>query len=40
MALAIAHRGYILQSGEIVLTDTAAVLAGNKAVQRAYLGGD
>ncbi|TAK01339.1 MAG: ABC transporter ATP-binding protein [Chloroflexota bacterium] len=40
MALGIANRGYILQSGEIVLTDTAAVLAGNEAVQRAYLGGD
>jgi branched-chain amino acid transport system ATP-binding protein len=40
MALGIANRGYILQSGEIVLADTAAVLAGNEAVQRAYLGGD
>jgi branched-chain amino acid transport system ATP-binding protein len=40
MALGIANRGYILQSGEIVLTDKAAVLAGNEAVQRAYLGGD
>ncbi|MCI0583661.1 MAG: ABC transporter ATP-binding protein [Chloroflexi bacterium] len=40
MALGIANRGYILQSGEIVLADSAAVLAGNEAVQRAYLGGD
>jgi branched-chain amino acid transport system ATP-binding protein len=40
MALGIANRGYILQSGEIVLTDTAKVLAGNEAVRRAYLGGD
>jgi branched-chain amino acid transport system ATP-binding protein len=40
MALAIANRGYILQSGEIVLSDSASVLAGNEAVQRAYLGGD
>jgi branched-chain amino acid transport system ATP-binding protein len=40
MALGIANRGYILQTGEIVLSDTAAVLAGNEAVQRAYLGGD
>ena len=40
MALGIAHRGYILQSGEIVLTDKASVLAGNEAVQKAYLGGD
>jgi branched-chain amino acid transport system ATP-binding protein len=40
MALGIASRGYILQSGEIVLSDRAAVLAGNEAVRRAYLGGD
>jgi branched-chain amino acid transport system ATP-binding protein len=40
MALAIAHRGYILQTGEIVLTDQAAALATNAAVREAYLGGD
>jgi branched-chain amino acid transport system ATP-binding protein len=40
MALGLANRGYILQSGEIVLADSAAVLAGNEAVKRAYLGGD
>jgi branched-chain amino acid transport system ATP-binding protein len=40
MALAIAHRGYILQTGEIVLTDQAAALAKNEGVRRAYLGGD
>jgi branched-chain amino acid transport system ATP-binding protein len=40
MALAIAHRGYILQTGEIVLTDQAAALAKNEAVRHAYLGGD
>ncbi|MBI2776852.1 MAG: ABC transporter ATP-binding protein [Chloroflexi bacterium] len=40
MALGVAHRGYILQSGEIVLADAAAVLAKDEAVQRAYLGGD
>lgn len=40
MALAIAHRGYILQTGEIVLTDQAAALANNAAVREAYLGGD
>jgi branched-chain amino acid transport system ATP-binding protein len=40
MALAIAHRGYILQTGEIVLTDQAAKLATNAAVREAYLGGD
>jgi branched-chain amino acid transport system ATP-binding protein len=40
MALGIAHRGYILQTGEIVLTDEAAALAKNEGVRRAYLGGD
>jgi branched-chain amino acid transport system ATP-binding protein len=40
MALAVAHRGYILQTGEIILTDQAAALADNAAVRRAYLGGD
>ncbi len=40
MALAIAHRGYILQTGEIVLTDQAAALSTNAAVREAYLGGD
>jgi branched-chain amino acid transport system ATP-binding protein len=40
MALAIANRGYILQTGEIVLTDQAAALSTNKAVREAYLGGD
>jgi len=40
MALAIANRGYILQTGEIVLTDAAAALAKDPAVRSAYLGGD
>ena len=40
MALAIANRGYILQTGEIVLTDVASALARNPAVRAAYLGGD
>ena len=39
MALAIAQRGYIMQTGEIVLTDAAAALARNPEVKRAYLGG-
>lgn len=39
MALAIARRGYILQTGEIVLADEAASLARNPAVRAAYLGG-
>jgi branched-chain amino acid transport system ATP-binding protein len=40
MALAIAKRGYILQTGEIVLADEASALAKNPAVRSAYLGGD
>ncbi len=38
MALSIANRGYILQTGEIVLTDTAGNLQKNAMVQKAYLG--
>jgi len=38
MALSIAHRGYVLQTGQIVLTDTAASLQKNEMVQKAYLG--
>jgi branched-chain amino acid transport system ATP-binding protein len=39
MALGIASRGYILQTGEIVLQDTSDKLIVNPEVQRAYLGG-
>ncbi len=38
MALSIAHRGYVLQTGEIVLADTAENLKSNEMVQKAYLG--
>jgi branched-chain amino acid transport system ATP-binding protein len=38
MALAIANRGYVLQTGEIVLSDSAANLRKNTTVQKAYLG--
>lgn len=38
MALSVAHRGYVLQNGEIVVSDTAANLRSNESVQRAYLG--
>ncbi len=38
MALSIAHRGYVLQTGQIVLSDTAANLRQNEMVQKAYLG--
>ena len=38
MALKIAHRGYILQIGEVTLGDDAAKLANNPKVKEAYLG--
>jgi branched-chain amino acid transport system ATP-binding protein len=38
MALSIAHRGYVLQTGRIVLANTAAELAANETVRKAYLG--
>ena len=38
MALAIANRGYVLQSGRVVLAGTAASLLQNPQMQRAYLG--
>jgi branched-chain amino acid transport system ATP-binding protein len=38
MALSIANRGYVLQTGEIVLTETAQNLKNNAMVQKAYLG--
>ncbi len=38
MALQIAHRGYVLQTGEIVLEGTAEELQANEMVRKAYLG--
>lgn len=38
MALQIADRGYVLQSGEIMMSDTAANLRRNPDVQKTYLG--
>ena len=38
MALSVASRGYVLQTGEIVLHDTVDNLKKNKMVQKAYLG--
>ncbi len=38
MALSIAHRGYVLRTGEIVLADTAENLRTNEMVQKTYLG--
>ncbi len=37
-ALTIAHRGYVLQTGQIILSDSAAGLAANEDVRRSYLG--
>ena len=38
-ALSIAHRGYVLETGKIVLSGNAAELLENDAVKKAYLGG-
>jgi branched-chain amino acid transport system ATP-binding protein len=38
MALQVADRGYVLQTGEIVLKDSAKGLRDNEEVQKAYLG--
>lgn len=38
MALSVASRGYVLQTGEIVLQDSAENLRKNEMVQKAYLG--
>lgn len=40
MALSLADRGYVLQTGKIVLTDTAKNLLTNDLVRQAYLGGE
>jgi len=40
MALGIAKRGYILQTGEVVLADSAEKLRQDPAVRKAYLGED
>jgi branched-chain amino acid transport system ATP-binding protein len=38
MALSIANRGYVIQTGEIILSDSAANLKSNEMVQKSYLG--
>jgi branched-chain amino acid transport system ATP-binding protein len=38
MALQIANRGYVIETGRIALTDTASNLATNSTVRKAYLG--
>ena len=38
MALEAAHRGYVLETGRVVLADNAAALKGNEQVRKTYLG--
>lgn len=38
MALSVAHRGYVLETGTVVLHDIAAALRENELVRKAYLG--
>jgi branched-chain amino acid transport system ATP-binding protein len=40
MALGAARRGYVLETGQIVLSDTGQALLDNPEVRRAYLGQD
>jgi branched-chain amino acid transport system ATP-binding protein len=40
MALSVAARGYVLQTGKVVLADTAENLRRNETVRKAYLGED
>ena len=40
MALSIAKRGYVLETGEIVLADSASALQEDETVRKAYLGED
>ncbi len=38
LALRLAHRGYVIENGQVILADTAAALLENEGVRRAYLG--
>jgi branched-chain amino acid transport system ATP-binding protein len=40
MALAAANRGYVIETGKVVLSDTGAALLEDPDVKKAYLGGD
>jgi len=40
MALSIAHRGYVIETGSIVLTGSGEELMKSNEVQKAYLGGE
>lgn len=37
-ALKLAHRGYVLETGKVVLTGTSKELLGNSEIRKAYLG--
>ena len=39
LALKVAHRGYVMENGRVVLADTGARLLENENVKKAYLGG-
>src|SRR2546430_1786172 len=39
MALAISHRGYVLETGNVILEGKSSELTGNDRVRQAYLGG-
>ena len=39
MALTVAHHGYVLEVGQIKMTDSASRLAASDEVRKAYLGG-
>jgi branched-chain amino acid transport system ATP-binding protein len=38
MALKLAHRGYVMETGSIVMADRAETLLNDKRIQDAYLG--
>jgi branched-chain amino acid transport system ATP-binding protein len=38
MALGVAHRGYVLETGEVTVSDSASALLNNDDVKKAYLG--
>lgn len=40
MALSIAHRAYVLETGSIILSGTGEELAKSKEIQKSYLGGE
>lgn len=40
IALSTADRGYVMQTGEIIMHDTCQALLNNEEVKKAYLGGD